>query len=87
MFIYSNLRQIQVPRSDMAYMQRSGRLISGIQPREITALMSVLKLMQNVAKHDDMARTALCEHPAWSPMQILLGRHFITFRDNNQIIL
>ena len=30
-------------------------------------------MIRAVATHDDVARVALCEHPSWAPLHVLLG--------------
>lgn len=44
-----------------------------INPIEIEGLQAVLAVIRAVASHDEIARVALCEHPNWNPLQILLG--------------
>lgn len=33
----------------------------------------MLLLIRTVAKHDEFSRIALCEHPGWAPLNVLLG--------------
>lgn len=40
---------------------------------EVEGLTSVLSIIKAVANYDDNARIALCEHPNWAPVQVLLG--------------
>lgn len=54
-------------------MYRNRTLSRTINPQEIEGLQAVLGVIRAVALHDDVARTALCEHPSWNPLQILLG--------------
>lgn len=44
-----------------------------INPQEIAGLQAVLQVIRVVATHDDVARIALCEHPSWAPLHVLLG--------------
>lgn len=68
---YASLRQEQHPGTETIYHSRAlSRLIS---PQEIAGLQAVLEVVQAVADHDDVARTALCEHPGWAPLHTLLG--------------
>ena len=32
-----------------------------------------MRLIKTVAEHDDFSRLALCEHPGWAPLSVLLG--------------
>lgn len=66
-----NLRQETPPVSDTVY--RPMNFPRGITPQEIQGLHSVLLLIRTVAEHDDFSRVAMCEHPAWAPLSILLG--------------
>uniref|UniRef100_A0A336MB53 CSON014651 protein n=1 Tax=Culicoides sonorensis TaxID=179676 RepID=A0A336MB53_CULSO len=68
---YANLRQEQNPGTETIY--RSRALNRSISPEEIAGLQAVLKVLQAVATHDEVARSALCEHPGWAPLHILLG--------------
>lgn len=44
-----------------------------ISPQELAGLQAVLAVIRAVATHDDVARIALCEHPSWAPLHMLLG--------------
>lgn len=44
-----------------------------INPQEIAGLQAVLQVIRAVASHDGVARIALCEHPSWAPLHVLLG--------------
>lgn len=68
---YANLRQEQNPGTETIY--RSRALNRSISAEEIAGLQAVLKVIQAVATHDEVARSALCEHPGWSPLHVLLG--------------
>lgn len=67
----STLRQEQHPSTDTVY--RSRALNRGINPQELAGLQAVLAVIRAVATHDEVARIALCEHPSWAPLHILLG--------------
>lgn len=54
-------------------MYRNRILNRNINPQEIEGLQAVLGVIRAVATHDEIARIALCEHPSWNPLQILLG--------------
>lgn len=54
-------------------MYRSRALSRNINPQEIAGLQAVLSVIRAVATHDEIARVALCEHPSWAPLHILLG--------------
>ncbi|XP_065083337.1 nuclear pore complex protein Nup205 [Ochlerotatus camptorhynchus] len=68
---YQNLRQEQNPGSETVYRNRA--LSRNISPQEIAGLQAVLQVIRAVATHDDVARVALCEHPNWAPLHVLLG--------------
>lgn len=68
---YSNLRKEQCPVSDTIY--RNTSLNRTINPMEVEGLSSVLSIIKAVANFDENARIALCEHPNWAPIQVLLG--------------
>ncbi|XP_055844433.1 nuclear pore complex protein Nup205 [Episyrphus balteatus] len=68
---YSNLRQEQCPGSETIYRNRV--LNRSINPQEIEGLNAVLCVIRSVATYDEMARVALCEHPNWAPLHVLLG--------------
>ncbi|XP_066259964.1 nuclear pore complex protein Nup205 [Euwallacea similis] len=69
---YHNLRQETPPQIDTIYRLRTG-YHKGVSPQELEGLHAVLLLIRTVAEHDPFARVALCEHPVWSPLGILLG--------------
>lgn len=68
---YTNLRQEQHPGTETIYRNRV--LSRNINPQEIAGLQAVLQVIQAVANHDEVARVALCEHPSWAPLHVLLG--------------
>ncbi|XP_058819266.1 nuclear pore complex protein Nup205 [Topomyia yanbarensis] len=68
---YQNLRQEQNPGSETVYRNRA--LSRNINPQEIAGLQAVLQVIRAVATYDEVARVALCEHPNWSPLHVLLG--------------
>lgn len=67
----NNLRQEAPAQSDTVYRHRN--FARGITPQEIQGLHSVLLLIRTIAEYDDFSRIALCEHPAWAPLSVLLG--------------
>lgn len=69
---YHNLRQEVTVATDMIYRHRSA-FHKGITPHEIDGLQAVLLLIKTVAEQDEFSRVALCEHPGWVPLTILLG--------------
>lgn len=69
--LYRTLRQEQHPATDSVY--RSRALNRNISPQELAGLQAVLAVIKAVATHDEVARIALCEHPSWAPIHILLG--------------
>lgn len=71
MFALRNLRQEQHPVSDTVYRNRM--LNRNINPLELAGLQAVLSVIRAVATHDEFARIALCDHPNWQPLVVLLG--------------
>ncbi|KAL3284709.1 hypothetical protein HHI36_018857 [Cryptolaemus montrouzieri] len=69
---YSNLREETAPIADTIYGQKS-LYHKAVSPLEIKGLQSVLLLIRTVAEHDEFSRLALCEHPGWAPLTVLLG--------------
>lgn len=67
---YSNLRQEAPPISDTVYRNT---YLKGVSPQELEGLHTVLLVMRTIADHDEFSRLALCEHPGWAPLSILLG--------------
>lgn len=39
----------------------------------MAGLHAVLCIIRTIAKNDEVARIALCEHPTWSPLHVLMG--------------
>ncbi|KAF7393195.1 nuclear pore complex protein Nup205 [Vespula maculifrons] len=68
---YYNLRQELPPSQDTVYRQRSHP--KGITPHEVKGLEAVLKVVQIIAKYDEMSRVAICDHPNWKVLQSLIG--------------
>ncbi|XP_037928730.1 nuclear pore complex protein Nup205-like [Teleopsis dalmanni] len=66
-----NLRQEQYPVTDTIYKKRF--LNKSINPEEIEGLHAVLEVIRSVAIYDEIARIAICEHPNWAPLHILIG--------------
>ncbi|KAK9679304.1 Nuclear pore complex scaffold, nucleoporins 186/192/205 [Popillia japonica] len=69
---YTNLRQEMPPINDTVYRQRT-IYHKGITPQEVQGLHAVLRLIRIIAVNDDFSRLALCEHPGWAPLTVLLG--------------
>ncbi|KAK9882396.1 hypothetical protein WA026_020918 [Henosepilachna vigintioctopunctata] len=69
---YSNLREETVAVMDTIYGNKSS-YHKVVSPLEIKGLQSVLLLIRTVAEHDEFSRLALCEHPGWAPLTVLLG--------------
>lgn len=69
---YNNLRQEVAAATDTVYRHRTP-YHKGITPQEIEGLHAVLLLIRTVADEDEFSRIALCEHPGWVPLQVLLG--------------
>ncbi|VEN41265.1 unnamed protein product [Callosobruchus maculatus] len=69
---YNNLRQETPPQADTVYRNRPS-FHKGVSPQEIEGLHAVLLLIRTVAEHDEFSRLALCEHPGWLPLTVLLG--------------
>ncbi|XP_074042758.1 nuclear pore complex protein Nup205 [Leptinotarsa decemlineata] len=69
---YNNLRQEPPPQADTVYRNRAG-YHKGVSPQELEGLHAVLLLIRTVATHDEFSRLALCEHPGWSPLTVMLG--------------
>ncbi|XP_018324440.1 nuclear pore complex protein Nup205 [Agrilus planipennis] len=68
---YGSLKQEAPPINDTVY--RSRMYHKGITPQEVQGLHAVLELIRTVAEKDEFSRLALCEHPGWAPLTILLG--------------
>lgn len=69
---YNNLRQEAPLAVDTIYRSRQA-FHKGITPQELRGLQAVLLLIRTVAENDEFSRIALCEHPAWAPLTVLLG--------------
>ncbi|KAJ3662888.1 hypothetical protein Zmor_007206 [Zophobas morio] len=67
---YNNLRQELPPVTDTVYRNT---YLKGVSPQELEGLHAVLLLIRTIADHDEFSRLALCEHPGWAPLSILLG--------------
>jgi len=71
LFIFRTLRQEQNPGTETIYRSRVINRV--INPQEIAGLQAVLDVIRAVANNDEVARIALCEHPTWMPLHVLLG--------------
>jgi nuclear pore complex protein Nup205 len=67
---YNNLRQELPPIADTVYRNT---YLKGVSPQELEGLHAVLLVIRSIADHDEFSRLALCEHPGWAPLSILLG--------------
>lgn len=67
---YSSLHQ-ETPSGPV--YRRQNLFHKGITPQEIEGLQAVLYVIRKVADNDDFSRLALCEHPGWAPLNVLLG--------------
>ncbi|XP_012279262.1 nuclear pore complex protein Nup205 isoform X2 [Orussus abietinus] len=68
---YYNLRQELPPSQDTVYRQRNHP--KGITPHEVKGLEAVLRVVQVVARYDEISRVAICEHPGWKVLPSLVG--------------
>lgn len=73
MLIYRNLRQEQHAVTDTVYNRNRLLTARNINPQEMAGLQAVLAVIRAVAEHDEFARIALCDHPNWQPLVVLLG--------------
>ncbi|XP_019753417.1 nuclear pore complex protein Nup205 [Dendroctonus ponderosae] len=69
---FNNLRQEAPPQADTVYRLRPG-YHKGVNPQELEGLQAVLLLIRTVADQDQFVRLAICEHPGWTPLNVLLG--------------
>ncbi|XP_076058270.1 nuclear pore complex protein Nup205 isoform X2 [Oratosquilla oratoria] len=68
---YNNLRVEHMPGTDTVYRNWQGA--RGITPQETQGLRTVLQLITQVADQDELARVALCDNAAWSPIIVFVG--------------
>ncbi|XP_051513137.1 nuclear pore complex protein Nup205-like isoform X2 [Myxocyprinus asiaticus] len=70
MLYHENLRR-DVPSVDS--MQYRHLPIRGITQRELEGLTAFLQLVTTIITWNENARLALCEHPQWTPVVVMLG--------------
>ncbi|KAL1257028.1 hypothetical protein QQF64_012573 [Cirrhinus molitorella] len=70
MMYHENLRR-DVPSADS--MQYRHPPIRGITQRELEGLTAFLQLLTTIITWSENARLALCEHPQWTPVVVMLG--------------
>uniref|UniRef100_A0A4W4E6A7 Nucleoporin 205 n=1 Tax=Electrophorus electricus TaxID=8005 RepID=A0A4W4E6A7_ELEEL len=70
MLYHENLRK-DVPSADSAQYRHPP--IRGITPRELDGLTAFMQLLTTIATWSETARLALCEHPQWTPVVVMLG--------------
>ncbi|KAG7522445.1 nuclear pore complex protein Nup205 [Solea senegalensis] len=69
MLYHENLRR-DLPNPDAAHYRHHLR---GITQRELEGLTSFLQLLTTIITWSENARLALCEHPQWTPVIVMLG--------------
>ncbi|XP_053478778.1 nuclear pore complex protein Nup205 [Ictalurus furcatus] len=70
MLYHENLRR-DVPSAD--FTQYRHPPIRGITQRELEGLTAFLQLLTTITTWCENARLALCEHPQWTPVVVMLG--------------
>ncbi|XP_030645807.1 nuclear pore complex protein Nup205 [Chanos chanos] len=70
MMYHENLRR-DVPSADASHYRHPP--IRGITQRELEGLTSFLQLLTTIITWSENARLALCEHPQWTPVVVVLG--------------
>lgn len=65
------MRQEQNPIIETVYRNRAHS--KNINPLEVAGLQAVLGIIRIIATNDEVARIALCEHPSWAPLHVLMG--------------
>ncbi|KAM6937323.1 nuclear pore complex protein Nup205 [Xenentodon cancila] len=70
MLYHENLRR-DFPNPDAAHYRHLP--IRGITQRELEGLTSFLQLLTTIITWSENARLALCEHPQWTPIVVMLG--------------
>lgn len=65
------MRQEQNPVVETVYRNRTHN--RNINPQEVAGLQAVLGIIRTIATNDEVARIALCEHPSWAPLHVLIG--------------
>ncbi|KAK7151895.1 hypothetical protein R3I94_008282 [Phoxinus phoxinus] len=70
MLYHENLRR-DVPNADSTQYRHPP--IRGITQRELDGLTAFLQLLTTIITWSENARLALCEHPQWTPVVVMLG--------------
>uniref|UniRef100_A0A8B9L911 Nucleoporin 205 n=1 Tax=Astyanax mexicanus TaxID=7994 RepID=A0A8B9L911_ASTMX len=70
MLYHENLRR-DVPSTDSTQYRHPP--IRGITQRELDGLTAFLQLLTTIINWSENARLALCEHPQWTPVVVMLG--------------
>nr|XP_061812614.1 nuclear pore complex protein Nup205-like isoform X2 [Nerophis lumbriciformis] len=70
MLYHENLRR-DLPNPDTVHYRQPP--IRGITQRELEGLTSFLQLLTTIITWSENARLALCEHPQWTPVVVMLG--------------
>eukprot|EP00064_Thunnus_orientalis_P003055 superscaffoldBa00000243_g3063 len=70
MLYHENLRR-DLPNPDAAQYRHPP--LRGITQRELEGLTSFLQLLTAIITWSENARLALCEHPQWTPVVVMLG--------------
>ncbi|XP_077424154.1 nuclear pore complex protein Nup205 [Vanacampus margaritifer] len=70
MLYHENLRR-DLPNPDAVHYRHPS--LRGITQRELEGLTSFLQLLTTVITWSENARLALCEHPQWTPVVVMLG--------------
>lgn len=68
--IFSNLRQECGPVGLISSISGMKRVV---RADEVNALQAALELVRAVAAHDASARQAICDHPNWAAVPVILG--------------
>ncbi|XP_062246685.1 nuclear pore complex protein Nup205 [Platichthys flesus] len=70
MLYHENLRR-DIPNPDASQYRHPP--LRGITQRELEGLTSFLELLTTIITWSENARLALCEHPQWTPVVVMLG--------------
>uniref|UniRef100_A0A1A8DTB9 Nucleoporin 205 n=1 Tax=Nothobranchius kadleci TaxID=1051664 RepID=A0A1A8DTB9_NOTKA len=70
MLYHENLRR-DLPNADSSHYRHPP--LRGITQRELEGLTSFLQLLTTIISWSENARLALCEHPQWTPVVVMLG--------------
>ncbi|XP_040893466.1 nuclear pore complex protein Nup205 isoform X1 [Toxotes jaculatrix] len=70
MLYHENLRR-DLPNPDAAHYRHPP--LRGITQKELEGLTSFLQLLTTIITWSENARLALCEHPQWTPVVVMLG--------------